>query len=168
MMLGAAPFSIYNTYTPEQIRFLIEDAGARVLICEQQYLAQVIEARKGLEQMDYVIVVDGQPRVGTLALADVEGSNPDFDVERGVAQTRSDDVLTLIYTSGTTGPPKGVQLIHRNLMATVEGLEELIEFPQDGRVISWLPSAHVAERNAHHYLPIVFGLQTPGGDDPPQ
>jgi long-subunit acyl-CoA synthetase (AMP-forming) len=168
MMLGAAPFSIYNTYTPEQIRFLIEDAGARVLICEQQYLPQVIEARKGLTQLDYVIVVDGQPRLGMLALADVEGSNPDFDVEAAVAQTRSDDVLTLIYTSGTTGPPKGVQLIHRNLMATVEGLESLISFPRDGRVISWLPSAHVAERNAHHYLPIVFGLQVTCCDDPRQ
>ena len=77
-------------------------------------------------------------------------------------------MLTLIYTSGTTGPPKGVQLIHRNLLAAVEGLEELIEFPQDGRVISWLPAAHVAERNAHHYLPIVFGLQITCCDDPRQ
>jgi long-subunit acyl-CoA synthetase (AMP-forming) len=75
-------------------------------------------------------------------------------------------VLTLIYTSGTTGPPKGVQLIHRNLLAAVEGLEELIEFPRDGRVISWLPAAHVAERNAHHYLPIVFGLQITCCHDP--
>jgi len=77
-------------------------------------------------------------------------------------------VLTLIYTSGTTGPPKGVQLIHRNLLAAVEGLDELIEFPQDGRVISWLPAAHVAERNAHHYLPIVFGLQITCCEDPRQ
>ena len=77
-------------------------------------------------------------------------------------------MLTLIYTSGTTGPPKGVQLIHRNLLAAVEGLDELIEFPQDGRVISWLPAAHVAERNAHHYLPMVFGLQITCCDDPRQ
>ena len=77
-------------------------------------------------------------------------------------------MLTLIYTSGTTGPPKGVQLIHRNLLAAVEGLDELIEFPEDGRVISWLPSAHVAERNAHHYLPIVFGLQITCCEDPRQ
>src|SRR5205085_8188432 len=77
-------------------------------------------------------------------------------------------VLTLIYTSGTTAPPKGVELIHRNLLAAVEGLEELIQFPRDGRVISWLPAAHIAERNAHHYLPIVFGLQITCCDDPRQ
>ena len=61
-----------------------------------------------------------------------------------------------------------MQLIHRNLMAACEGLEELIEFPRDGRVISWLPSAHVAERNAHHYLPIVYGLQITCCEDPRQ
>jgi long-chain acyl-CoA synthetase len=166
MMLGAAPFSIYNTYTPEQIQYLVSDADAKVLICEQQYLPQVREARRSLPDLQYVIVVDGEAPLGTLALSEVEGSNPDFDVDASVAQIQSTDVLTLIYTSGTTGPPKGVQLIHRNLFATVEGIEDLIKFPQDGRVISWLPAAHVAERNAHHYLPIVFGLQITCCDDP--
>ena len=55
---------------------------------------------------------------------------PAFDVEASVAQIQPTDVLTLIYTSGTTGPPKGVQLIHRNLLAAVEGLEALIDFPR--------------------------------------
>ena len=42
----------------------------------------------------------------------------------------------------------------------------MIDFPPDGRVISWLPAAHIAERNAHHYLPIVFGLQITCCHDP--
>jgi long-chain acyl-CoA synthetase len=128
----------------------------------------VLQAREQAPSLQNVIVVDGDPPQGTLALADVEGADPDFDVEQSVAQLRGSDVLTLIYTSGTTGPPKGVQLIHRNLLAAVEGLDELIEFPEDGRVISWLPAAHVAERNAHHYLPVVFGLQITCCDDPRQ
>jgi long-subunit acyl-CoA synthetase (AMP-forming) len=168
MMLGATPFSIYNTYSPEQISYLLGDAEARVLICEQQYLPQVLEARSDSPQLEHVIVIDGDAPEGTLALSDVEGSNRGFDVEASVAELRSSDVLTLIYTSGTTGPPKGVQLTHRNLLAAVEGLDELIEFPTDGRVISWLPAAHVAERNAHHYLPIVFGLQITCCEDPRQ
>jgi long-subunit acyl-CoA synthetase (AMP-forming) len=142
------------------------DAGAKVLICEQQFLAQVNEARESLPGLEHVIVVDGEAPSGTLALSEVEGSNPSFDVDASVAQIQSTDVLTLIYTSGTTGPPKGVQLIHRNLFAAVEGVEELVKFPRNGRVISWLPAAHVAERNAHHYLPIVFGLQITCCDDP--
>ena len=168
MMLGATPFSIYNTYTPEQIRYLVTDAGSKILICEQEYLPRVLEAREGLPGLEHVIVVDGDAPEGTVALSEVEGSNPDFDVEARVGELQGSDLLTLIYTSGTTGPPKGVQLIHRNLLAAIEGLDELIEFPEDGRVISWLPSAHVAERNAHHYLPIVFGLQITCCDDPRQ
>ncbi len=168
MMLGATPFSIYNTYTPEQIKYVVSDADAKILICERQYLPQVLEARRDLSRLEHVIVVDGEPRVGTLTLSEVEGSNPGFDVEASVAQIKPTDVLTLIYTSGTTGPPKGVQLIHRNLLAACEGIEELIAFPRDGRVISWLPAAHVAERNAHHYLPIVYGLQITCCDDPRQ
>jgi len=168
MMLGATPFSIYNTYSPEQIQYLLEDAEAKVLICEQQYLPQVLQARAGVPGLEHVIVIDGEAPEGTLALADVEGSNPDFDVDASVARLQGSDVLTLIYTSGTTGPPKGVQLIHRNLLAALEGLDELIEFPENGRVISWLPAAHVAERNAHHYLPIVFGLQITCCEDPRQ
>jgi long-subunit acyl-CoA synthetase (AMP-forming) len=168
MMVGAAPFSIYSTYTAEQIAYLVGDADARILICEQQFLERVLEARESLGSLEHVIVIDGEAPEGTLALSEVEGAGPEFDVEASVAQLQSTDVLTLIYTSGTTGPPKGVQLVHRNLMAACEGLEQLIEFPRDGRVISWLPSAHVAERNAHHYLPIIYGLQITCCEDPRQ
>ena len=108
MMLGAAPFSIYNTYTAGQIAYVVADAGARILICEQKYLPQVLEARKELPELEHVIVIDGErERVGTLRLSDVEGSNPDFDVDSSIAAIEPSDVLTLIYTSGTTGPPRG-------------------------------------------------------------
>jgi long-chain acyl-CoA synthetase len=166
MMLGAAPFSIYNTYTPEQITYLMQDAEARVLITEQTFLPEVLSARANLPGLEHVIVVDGEAPEGTLPLAEVEAIESDLDVEASAAAIEPTDILTLIYTSGTTGPPKGVQLIHRNLLAACEGLDELIEFPEDGRVISWLPAAHVAERNAHHYLPIVFGLQVTCCSDP--
>jgi long-chain acyl-CoA synthetase len=159
MTVGATPFSIYTQYTPDQIRYQIEDAGGRIAITEQQFLPKVLEARAQLPGLEHVIVVDGEAPEGVLALDDVASGDHDFDVEASVARIAPDDVLTLIYTSGTTGPPKGVQLSHRNLLAAAEQAEKLIAFPPGGRVISWLPSAHVAERNAHHYLPIVFGLQ---------
>ena len=69
-----------------------------------------------------------------------------------------DDLLTLIYTSGTTGPPKGVQLSHRNLMALTASVDDIVDFPERGaKVISWLPAAHIAERGAHYYLPVIRG-----------
>jgi long-chain acyl-CoA synthetase len=159
MMAGATPFSIYMQYTPEQIRFVASDAGARILITEQRLLAGALEARKELPDLEHVIVVDGEAPEGVLALTDVAAAESDLDVEASAAQIVPDDLITLIYTSGTTGPPKGVQISHRNVMAALSAIEELIDFPRDGRVISWLPSAHVAERVAHHYIPIVYGLQ---------
>ncbi len=166
MMLGACPFSIYMQYTPEQIAFVVGDAGARILICDQVLLPGVLEARKELPDLEHVVVVDGEAPEGVLPLAEVEVSDPGFDVEACVAQIRGEDLLTLIYTSGTTGPPKGVQLTHRNLLAAVANIQGLVEFPEDNRVISWLPAAHIAERAAHHYIPIVLGFQVTSCPNP--
>jgi long-subunit acyl-CoA synthetase (AMP-forming) len=155
-MLGATPFSIYLTYPPEEIRYLIGDADAKVAIVEQAYLEPLVKARRELPNLAHVIVVDGEAPEQTIALADVEGSNPGFDPTQASAEISPDDLVTLIYTSGTTGPPKGVQLTHRNIMAAAETVERVIRFDPGGRVISWLPAAHIAERMAHHYIPVVY------------
>jgi long-subunit acyl-CoA synthetase (AMP-forming) len=153
--LGATPFSIYNTYSPEQIQYVISDAGAKVLVTEESLADGVEEARKDLPDLEHVVLLDGE-REGMTSLAEVEGADPDFDAEARAAEVEPDDVLTLIYTSGTTGPPKGVQLSHTNIMTAVIAAQELIELDPGARVISWLPAAHIAERNAHHYFPVVF------------
>src|SRR3954447_9266834 len=159
MSLGAVPFSIYLTSSPEQIAYVVQDAGAKVAIVEEEYLAK-------LPALEHIVVLEGAQGEGTLAWADVEGSNPGFDVEGAWRAVGPDDLLTLIYTSGTTGPPKGVQLAHRNLLAAVESIERMIRFPDGAKVISWLPSAHIAERAAHHYLPIVYAMTITSCDDP--
>jgi long-chain acyl-CoA synthetase len=51
-------------------------------------------------------------------------------------------------------------------MAAVDAVEKRVGFPDGSRVISWLPSAHVAERTAHHYLPIVYGMTITTCPDP--
>jgi long-subunit acyl-CoA synthetase (AMP-forming) len=160
MTLGATPFSLYATLSPEQIQYVVEDAGAKIALIEEAHLEQVAGARKlGLPELETVVVLEGAKGDGTIAWEDVEGSDPDFDPEPHWRGQEPDDLLTLIYTSGTTGPPKGVQLTHKNLMAAVATIEDVIQFPDaETRVISWLPHAHIAERAAHHYLPIVFGM----------
>jgi long-chain acyl-CoA synthetase len=164
--LGATPFSIYTTYSTEQIAYVIGDSGARIVVAEQALLASVLEAQEELPDLEHVIVVDGIPPKGCVALADVEGSNPDFDVDAALAEVTPDDILTLIYTSGTTGPPKGVQLSHRNLLSVTAAIQDLLQLDPGARVISWLPAAHVAERDAHHYIPIVYAGQVTTCDNP--
>ncbi len=155
-MLGATPFSIYQTYPAEEIEYLVTDAASRIAIVEQAFLPVMLEARRALPGLEHVIVIDADAPEGTLALADVEGSNPDFDVAATASEVEADDVLTLIYTSGTTGPPKGVQLSHHAIMVSAKAIEEIIPFEVGGRLISWLPAAHIAERMAHHYVPTIY------------
>jgi long-chain acyl-CoA synthetase len=167
MTLGGTPFSIYQTYTPDQIEYIVSDAGAKVAIIEEQFRETFLKAREGLPELEHVIVVDGGGGDdGTLRLEDVEGSNPDFDVDASWRAVEPEDLLTLIYTSGTTGPPKGVELTHSNLLAAIGTIDEIIDFPDEAKVISWLPSAHVAERNAHHYIPIAYAGQVTTCDNP--
>ena len=163
--LGAIPFSIYQTYAPEQIQYLLSDADSKLVITEVAYLDNVEKAREGLSALENVIVVDGEG--GDLTLDELMEMDPDFDPAESVEQIGPDDLLTLIYTSGTTGPPKGVQLTHRNLLFAIATADELIELPErGGKVISWLPAAHVAERNAHYYLPVTKGVSVHVCADP--
>ncbi len=169
IMIGATPFSIYMQYTAEQIQFVVSDADARIIVTEPQFLDVILEARKELPDVRHVIVLGSEgelPEGCTTLEAVMAAPDASFDVDASVASLGAEDHLTLIYTSGTTGPPKGVQLTHRNLLTAVEGIEALVKFPKGSRVISWLPSAHIAERAAHHYLPIVFGLQITSCSDP--
>ena len=159
--IGATPFSIYNTYPAAEIVYLCTDAAARVAIVEQTYLPVMLEAKKDLPLLEHVIVVDGDAPAGTTRLADL-AADPDFDAAAVAAEAKPDDVLTLIYTSGTTGHPKGVQLTHHAVLASGRGLAEFLELGPGAKVISWLPSAHIAERMAHHYIPVMFaGTVTP-------
>ena len=154
--LGGVPFSIYQTSSPEQIQYVVSDAGAKVAIVETMFLEVFNKAKAELPGVEHLVVIDGDG--GDSTLADVEAADPDFDVTETIEAIEPDDLLTLIYTSGTTGPPKGVQLTHRNLMALVGGVEDLVDMPERGaKVISWLPAAHIAERGANYYLPVLKG-----------
>ena len=141
MHLGAVPFSVYNTSSPEQVEFLVRDSGARVAVVEEAFRDRVDVAR--------VLGVDA---------LDELGEAPGFDFEAAWRAVEPEDLLTLIYTSGTTGDPKGVQITHRNMAFTARAYGEVIGFPPGAAVVSYLPMAHIAERNCSHYFPMVHGF----------
>jgi len=96
--------------------------------------------------------------VGPSDLDDLVATEGDrADIERERMAVEPDDLLTLIYTSGTTGPPKGVQLTHHSMMYAVQAFQDVIDFPEGARVVSYLPMAHIAERATGHYIPIALG-----------
>ncbi|HEV3228623.1 MAG TPA: AMP-binding protein, partial [Solirubrobacteraceae bacterium] len=156
--LGAVPFSVYNTSTPEQISYLFSNAGNRVVLCERQFAPSVQGARPGTA-VEHVVCVDGAAE-GAIALADLEQrGEPDFDFEAAWRAVRPDDLLTLIYTSGTTGPPKGVEMTHANMLAELRATQAVLPVYPGDRQASYLPSAHIADRWGTHYQGMAFGLE---------
>jgi long-subunit acyl-CoA synthetase (AMP-forming) len=163
--LGAVPFSIYNTFAPEQITHVLSNAGSRVVVCEEQVGERLLAARDGTA-LEHVVCVDGKPD-GTVTLGElVAGGDRGFGFEACWRAVRPGDVLTLIYTSGTTGPPKGVEITHAQMLAELAATNTLMPAGVGDRVISFLPMAHVVERWATHYGPMFTGMQATAVADP--
>ncbi len=157
--LGAVPFSIYQTSSPEQIEYVLSDSDARVIIIEPEFLANLLKAKENLDKLEHVVVLGGDG--GTMTYEELLAMDPDFDPAPLADKVGLDDPLTLIYTSGTTGPPKGVVLTHGNLLRVMTSIMEgIIKLPERGaKLISWLPAAHIAERGSNYYTPVIRGLE---------
>ena len=165
--LGASPFSLYNTLPVEQIVELLSNAGSRVAICERQSAERLVEAgaKAGVE---HVVCIDDAP-TEIIPLAELERRGaPEFDFEAAWRAVEPEDVLTLIYTSGTTGPPKGVEITHANMLAELEATSQALPVLPGDRCVSYLPSAHIADRWLTHYPSLVFGAQITCVADPAQ
>jgi long-subunit acyl-CoA synthetase (AMP-forming) len=153
---GATSFSVYNTLAPEQLSYVFDNAGTKVVICEQQYV-DVIRASGAT--LEHIICIDGAPD-GTLSLDDLyAAAKDDFDFDATWRAVQPDDVITLIYTSGTTGNPKGVEMTHAHLLFEAQALDAVLGVQFGDRVTSFLPSAHIADRTTALYNQEVFGAQ---------
>ena len=150
--LGATPFAIYATSAIDQIVYLFEHAANRVVVTEKAFLDQVRAAAGKVPAVSEVVVID-DPGAGLEELERRgEAEAADFDFEATWRAVEPEDVATLIYTSGTTGPPKGVMLSHANLIAVWESsIAALKMLEKRGRYMSYLPTAHIADRIFSHY-----------------
>ncbi|MEV5840175.1 long-chain fatty acid--CoA ligase [Nocardia sp. NPDC052112] len=158
LLIGATPFSMYNTYPPEQLAHLLTDTGARVVITEPALLPGVLAARDFESTAVDTIVVIGEPVEGTTPWSTViETDSTTIDLDALIEAVAPDDIAVISYTSGTTGAPKGVQLTHRNLLAMADSVLQVMAVDAEYRMLSYLPMAHVAERVCSHYMPLVVG-----------
>jgi long-subunit acyl-CoA synthetase (AMP-forming) len=166
--LGATPFSIYNTSSPDQIEYLFSHAANRVVVCQEAFLERLTAARPGTA-VEHLVCIDASPP-GTIPLAGLEATPAPvgFDFDTAWRAVAPDDVATLIYTSGTTGPPKGVEITHANVLAELRAVSAVLPITPGGRTTSFLPSAHIADRALMHYASLVFGLELTDVPDPRQ
>jgi len=174
MCLGATPFSLYNTSPPEQLGYIMGDAANTVVITEPAFADVIAASRDHGARYDTVVFVAAPPAgasLGGARLLDdvIAGGAGGFDLEAAAAAVRPDDLLTLIYTSGTTGPPKGVEITHANMLAELRGVHTAVAQHENGRAISFLPAAHIADRWASHYAAVMtYGYTMTTLADPTQ
>jgi long-chain acyl-CoA synthetase len=151
---------LYPTNTLDQARFILKDAGARILFAGEQ--PQVDLGLQLLEEgiLDHLIALDPAADLGRdvraisfQALQDL-GDAPSLaeELQARAGQVRPDDLVTLVYTSGTTGEPKGVMLDHANVSAAMRLHDLRLRVGPDDVSLCMLPLCHIFERAWTFYV----------------
>ena len=150
---GGLTVPIYTTLVPEQVRYIIDDSDASVVVVSNADQWKKVEPlRPGLARVQHYITFADEAPAGVLTLKAVQekgralaASQPGL-YEALVARVKPEDEATLIYTSGTTGVPKGVILTHDNLVSNIRTSAEIIQISSEDTALSFLPLSHVLER----------------------
>ncbi|MFM9905464.1 MAG: AMP-dependent synthetase/ligase [Pyrinomonadaceae bacterium] len=163
LSLRAVNVPIYTTQAVDQIRFIIENSGAKMLVISGKKIwKHAEEAIRSVERLEKLIFfdADGMPDSESRAvtLADVESrgdeyKNIDADiVEQSLAAIETKDLATIIYTSGTTGEPKGVMLTHENFVSNIVSISGGLPIKSTDRSLAVLPLSHIFERTVFYVL----------------
>jgi len=155
LSLGLVVVPLYTVDRPDNIAYIVKDAGVKVLLfesCEQwKSLSTVIEQMDCVQRLLCLAKVSGNndPR---LELADEWlPAQATLQAER---ERKGDALATIIYTSGTTGKPKGVMLSHHNIVYNAYACCLIFPVDQHDCALSFLPLSHTFERTAGFWLMI--------------
>ncbi len=159
LLMGAIPFSLYNSAPAPQLAQVLRDAASRIVFCERSFVEVLCEARREGAPIEHLVVIDGEGVGGALSLDQLKAkARAGFDLAAEARAIAPSDVATLIYTSGSTGLPKGVELTHANLVAEVRAINAVAPQVDDGSYISYLPAAHIGDRARSYYGSVLaFG-----------
>jgi long-chain acyl-CoA synthetase len=142
---GAIVVPIYQTNSPDECRYVLENSDAKAVVVEDDEQMEKIRAvRDSLPKLEHVIRMTGSSE---------DAISMDQLIERGAGRTASDweerwrsvtpeDICTFIYTSGTTGPPKGCVISHGNYRSMLDMSEEAGVLEQGRTTYLYLPLAH--------------------------
>jgi long-chain acyl-CoA synthetase len=153
LSIGAITVPIYTSLVPDQIKYIINDSDAKVVIVSDRNLWEKTAAvKKDLLKVAQFVSFEREPAEGVLPLEKIEaeGEKARLTDPRLFGMTaqavKPEDTASIIYTSGTTGIPKGVLLSHANFMSNVEILSKILPFGDKDTDLSFLPLSHVLER----------------------
>lgn len=148
MQTGAVHVPMYPTLSEADMRFILNDAGIKMIFVANRELYDKIN--KIWPEVPSLQVIFSYDRIdGVPHWSEVMERGKTGDVDQLATckqQVKPDDLLTLIYTSGTTGNPKGVMLTHNNLVSNFTASTPLVPVDTNARALSFLPLSHIFER----------------------
>jgi long-chain acyl-CoA synthetase len=168
---GGISNGIYPTDAPEQVHYLCEDSGTRVLFVEDdEQLDKALAVRASLPLLQKIVVFDMEglrdfhdPMVISLkqlqALGRVHAQQHSDMLTQRSAACKPEELAILVYTSGTTGKPKGGMHSHHGLVFTVRGFNTLIPRDERDECMCFLPLCHIAERMGGEYFSMYTGAK---------
>ena len=175
-MMRAVSVPLYATSTPDQVQFIVEDAGVETMFVGGQFQynnAYEVQQRGG--SLRRLIIFDNEV---VLAPGDTTSMYYDEFVRRGdsvayenkanvtASQSLATDLAVIIYTSGTTGKSKGVMLHHSNFIEQLYAHQIKYPFITNRDVsMCFLPLNHILEK-AWSYLCLSMGCQVAILSDP--
>ena len=154
---------LYPTSTPDQVRHIIGDSGAKLVFAAgQAELDKLAAAGLGALPM---VTFDELDDVVTLSAELAAAPSDQSAVDARLEQASADDLATIIYTSGTTGEPKGVMLTHRGFTHQVAVLNRYFTITPEDSSLCFLPLSHALER-AWTYVVLADGCLNTYVPDP--
>jgi long-chain acyl-CoA synthetase len=151
--LGVVIVPLYADDNPENVAWCLENSGARLLVVENDRMADALSKVTALPR---ILCLSADPGSGRDA---VEAVLPRQAPEFEAAPLEDVALATICYTSGTAGRPKGVMLTHGNILANVAACERLRLARRDDVFLSLLPLSHMFERTGGYYLPLSIGAK---------
>lgn len=130
---------------PAQVRYILEDAGVRVLVTSESRWQglQTMEIPRAMQHL--ILVQNDAPEPAAPIESRSNGPMTHnwkslCDGPKRPAHRRIDkDIAAILYTSGSSGQPKGVVLSHRNLVAGAASVAEYLNHSPDDRLLALLP-----------------------------
>jgi long-chain acyl-CoA synthetase len=145
LSIGAVVVPIYQTNSPEECQYVLENSDAKVVVVEDdEQLEKVRAVRDRLPLLEHVVRMTGasEDAISLEQLASRGAGGGDAEWERRWSAVTPADVCTFIYTSGTTGPPKGCVITHGNYRAMLDMVNETSTIEDDDLTYLYLPLAH--------------------------
>jgi len=157
--LGLVVVPLYVNDRPENIGYILQHAGVRLLLIEnsEQWneLAEIHDQLAGLLRVISLRPIDNTPLQPNLKWLDQWLSSEESELQS--LESKPDELATIVYTSGTTGRSKGVMLSHTNIMANAQAALKCYAIYPDDCFLSFLPLSHTLERTIGYYLPLIAG-----------